>query len=117
MLNGKLKMRKLSEAELIFIRDNTNLSLDDLKNKIPDGDPKEIEVLVGHYKDRSTREAKTDVNSEDSFIAGNLMAKREGVTIMTPAASELADARKTLRVTKNPKFAEDNKNKIHVIRK
>jgi len=108
------KKRVPSEIEIEYIKNHTNLTAEELAEKMPDVDAKELEILLQALKSQHTTEAQ-NINSENDFIAGNLMAKREGVTVMTQAASELADARKTVRVVSDPNFETNNRDKIHVI--
>lgn len=109
------KKRTPSEIEIEYIKNHTNLSLEELTEKMPGVDPKELDILLQALKSRHTTEAQ-NINKADDFNVSNLMAKRDGVTIMTPAAAELSDARKTVRVKTDPDFVKNNRERIHFIK-
>ena len=84
--------KQLTEVEIFFIRENLHLPIAELKEKLLTFETKEIEALVSHFKDKHVDTVKK-VDSQDAFITGNIMAKREGMAMMNAGASELADAR------------------------
>jgi len=114
---AKKSNRKLSEIEIAYIRDHTDISIADLINSIPDVDGNEIESLYNHYKTKNVKDTQsvTQIHDPNAHVTGNLMAKRDGVVIQTQASTELADVRKAFHVQSNPQFASTNKDKIHVI--
>lgn len=106
--------RKPSEIEIEYIINHFNLGVDELSEKMPEVNKKEISVLISNIKNQNI--VKTPpINNPDDFTVGNLMQKREGIVVMTPQSAELADARRTLRVNSDPKFNQTHSDKIHVI--
>jgi len=113
------KSRKLSKVEINYIKEHVDIPLESLLEQLPDVDKGEVSALLTHLKTKTTSSTvpASNVNNASDFNAGNLMGKRDGMSVMTPAASELADARRTVRVTSNKNFATQNSDKIHTIRK
>lgn len=104
--------RQLTVEEIAFIRENTTVSVEEIVAKFPEADPKEITILYSHYKKTSNNIHNPNPLDKDAFIAGNLMAKRDGVVIMTQPASELGDARRKSRV--KGEISEQYKDSIYV---
>jgi len=127
--------RKLTEVELFYVQHNIDKGVEALAKifkgvgvtniqlAIDDVVTAEVEQLKAGEKGESALKGKTDeeirqiVKDENIHRTGNLFARRDGVTIMTEAAGELADARKILRAKSNPNFTKENSDKIHVINK
>ncbi len=130
--------RKLTDIEKFYVANHTYMSADELSKTIKGTGvraiqevldvakaaqatavPQPVEPLKAGEKGESALKGKTEeevkeiVNSDaDAHRSGNLFARREGVTVMTEAAGELADARKILA---NKPSTRDNSSKIHVI--
>ena len=66
------------------------------------------------FKGKTEEEVKAMIHNPDEHKVFNNFARADGVTVMTQAASELADARKVLKVNQ-PNVKKDQADKIHVI--
>lgn len=95
------KTGKITKVEKFYIENNPNDSLEDVA--------KDLNRSVDFVKKHSV--ADQDERSD----IGDLMGHKEGrgVTIMTSAASEVADATRSSRIKINQK----HKNAIHIIKK
>ena len=110
----------VSEPAVVSETESLKKELEALKHTIESKlDPKKS-VL----KDKTEEEKRAIVNNEEEFRSGKLIITHQtngdvpdGVVVMTEAATELADARKTLRVPSRKNYAKENSDKIHTIRK
>ena len=98
------KSGPLTTVEKIYIDNNQDKSLKELAGDLN----RNQKIIRGYIGDRKTP-ATTDAKGEgEAKIAGDLFGHKEGrgVTVMTPAASEVADAHKSSTTTKttNPSF-------------
>jgi hypothetical protein len=85
------KPRKLSKVEINYIKEHVDIPLESLLEQLPDVDKGEVSALLTHLKTKTTSSTvpASNVNNASDFNAGNLMGKRDGMSVMTPAASEL----------------------------
>jgi len=100
------KKGKLSKVELFYIDNNADKSVADLAkdlNRTESSIEKHIHADTGHL----------DNVQDDKSNIGDLMGHKEdrGVTVMTPAASELADETRTSRIG----ISKKHQDAIHVI--
>lgn len=120
--------RVLTEVEIFYIINNPNLSNEDIASKFEGATPQSIANVRAQLnaakpipesvlKGKTEEEQREVVKDQDTYNSGKLFARQEGVTVMTEAASELSDARKTLANKKNPNWARDNAHMVHTIRK
>lgn len=125
--------RKLTTIEKCYIENNRNLSINEITKEMPGVGPKTIKAYIESLppviaevktddkgksilQNKTEEEQKAIVNDTDAHRAGNLMARRDGIVIMTEAAAELSDARRKLRVPQDPKLQAKNADRIHRIK-
>jgi hypothetical protein len=108
-------MVKLNDVEMFWIANHINENINDIIAKFPHVDSREIEAFVNNNKNSNVDTSTSKVHDPEAFITGNLMARREGIVVMTKNAAELSDARRTLVSKPDPNYAEKNSDKIHKI--
>jgi|TARA_R110000765_G_scaffold123672_1_gene220680 hypothetical protein len=102
------KTGKITKVEKFYIENNSNDSLEDVA--------KDLNRSVAFVKKHTVADTnKEDAAQDEGSDIGDLMGHKEGrgVTIMTSAASEVADATRPSRV----KINQRHKNAIHIIKK
>ena len=103
------KTGKLTKVEKFYIENNSDKSISELAKEL-----NRSETSVKKYSESVKDDSHvTDAKSSDSQIS-SLMGHKEGrgVTVMTPAASELSDDTRGSRVAN-----KKNQTGIHVIKK
>jgi len=104
------KTGKFTKVEKFYIENNTDKSVEEIAK-----DLNRTKASVSkHVKTSPSNTHVSEVKSKDSDIT-NLMGHKEGrgVTVMTPAASELSDDTRGSRISQNSK----HQNSIHTIKK
>ena len=102
------KTGKITKVEKFYIENNSNETVE--------GIAKDLNRSVSFVKKHSAVDTgHTDTIQDEKSNVGELMGHKEGrgVTIMTPAASEVADETRPTRV----KIQQRHKNAIHIIKK
>lgn len=123
--------RKLTEVEIFYIQNNTNMTADQLATTIKGVGVTAIQAALESapatpakstqsvFKGKTEKEAHDIIHNPDEHKVYNVMTRPEnidGVVVMNQAASELADARKHLKINQ-PNVAKEQTDKIHVIHK
>lgn len=119
---AKIKVRALTELEQGWITEHyvkEKLTLENLVAKLPGVDLNEIQDFVSKLYIAPTPTddpSKRQTQMASLPPAGKFMGRdpERGIAIMTEAASEISDARRTVAVPSNDTMARRNPN-IHVI--
>lgn len=104
------KTGKFTKVEKFYIENNADKSIEEIAK-----DLNRTKASVSkHVKTPLTNTHLSEAKPKDSDV-GNLMGHKEGrgVTIMTPAASELSDDTRGSRISQNSR----HQNSIHTIKK
>jgi hypothetical protein len=118
--------RELSQAEKDYIVKNVdNMTPEAMCVDMPGVGPKTVKdflengVMPEANRDESAEErtAKVQKAGRAGLTAGKLMGRdpKRGIAVMTPGASEMADAMRTVNVPSNDKSARAQPNRIHVM--
>jgi uncharacterized protein YdaU (DUF1376 family) len=92
----------LSKVDKFYIDNNSGLTSEELASDLD----RSVSTISKHRKTRTKHLASIKEDTKSSVV-GDLMGnktasqKRKGVTIMTPAASELSDEKKSTPLSKN----------------
>ena len=106
---SKRKTGKLTKVEKFYIDNNTDKTVEEIAK-----DLNRTENAVNKYISESTDTGHVDTARDEKSTVGELMGHKEdrGVTIMTPAASELADETRPTRVQNTTRYSDA----IHIIK-
>ena len=106
---SKKKTRRLNKVEKFYIENNTDKSVEDLAK-----DLNRSEAVINKYVNEKGGSGHLDSVQDEKSTVGELMGHKEnrGVTIMTPAASELADETRS----SNEQGSSRYDNAIHIIK-
>lgn len=118
--------RELSQAEKDYITKNHDkLSPEAICADMPGVGPKTVTNFIENgmmpeeIRDESPEErtAKVQKAGRAGLTAGKLMGRdpERGVVVMTPGASEMADAMRVVNVPSNDKKARSQPSRIHVM--
>tara|TARA_R100000805_G_C3620625_1_gene124350 strand:+ start:2352 stop:2741 length:390 start_codon:yes stop_codon:yes gene_type:complete len=123
------KPRELTDIEKFYIQNNLQKNDSELASGMSGVGPKTVakyrqevnESAVNDASEKSKRESVEESREEriDRLSrapdAGELMSRRDGVSIMTQQASEVTDARKIVKGNNIPaeEFEAKNRDKIH----
>ena len=108
---SKKKTGRLTKVEKFYIENNTDKSVKDLSKDLNRSES----IVTKHLGEgRDTGHLDNVKDPDSNNIVGDLMGHKEdrGVTVMTPAASELADATRPSRLKNSSRYD----NAIHVIK-
>lgn len=120
--------RKLTEVEVFYIQNNSGQTADQLSKTIKGVGVSAIQEVLSAtsaspakstqsvFKGKTEKEAHDIIHNPDEHKVYNVLSRPEnvnGVVVMNQAASELADARKVLKI--NQPNAKEQSDKIHVI--
>jgi len=102
------KTGKITKVEKFYIENNSSLDAADLAKDLN----RSVAFVKKHVKKTDTGHVDT---TQEQKTASELFGHKEdrGVTIMTPAASEVADETRSSRVN----ITQRHKNAIHIIKK
>jgi len=103
------KTGKLTKVEKFYIDNHPNSNVADLAK-----DLNRTEKCISNHVEKDTGHTAPTRDNEDESSVSDLMGRKEdrGVTIMTQAASELADETRPQRIEETSRY----KNSIHVIK-
>lgn len=106
---SKKKTGRLTKVEKFYIENNSDKSVGDLAKDLNRSET----VINKHINEKDS--GHLDSAQDQKSTVGELMGHKEdrGVTIMTPAASELADETRPIRVENSTRYT----NAIHIIKK
>ena len=107
------KTGKITKVEKFYINNNPNLDASDLAKDLN----RSVSFVKEHAEKVDTGQVDTghvDTAQEEKTSAGELFGHKgdRGVTIMTPAASEVSDETRSTRINVSKK----HRNAIHVIK-
>ena len=94
------KSGPLNTVEKFYIDNNQDKNVKELAGDLN----RNQKIIRGYLGDRETSTTSEAKGEEESAIAGELFGHKEGrgVTVMTPAASEVADSHRSSAVKKSP---------------
>ena len=103
------KTGKLTKVEIFYIENNQDKNVDEVAK-----DLNRTKATVQKYIDSTTDTGHTDTVKSEKADVSELFGHKEdrGVTVMTPAASQLADETRSTRVN----ISDKHKNAIHIIK-
>jgi hypothetical protein len=116
--------RELSKAEQEFITAHVNdMSPEELCADMPGVGPKTVEkfietsVMPEARPEESPEERQQELQKKTGLTAGKLMGRdpERGIAVMTPGASELADAKRIVNVPSINKAAREKPDRIFVM--
>jgi topoisomerase IA-like protein len=116
--------RELSKAEQEYALAHANdMELDALCADMPGIGVKTLEkflkanTMPEEVPDESSEERQEKLQKATGLTAGKLMGRdpERGITVMTPGASELGDARRAHLASSNDKTARANNSRVHIM--
>jgi hypothetical protein len=116
--------RELSKAEQEYIRQNHDkMTPEELCEDMPGIGTKTVEkfietsVMPEVNPDETLQQRQEELQKRTGLTAGKLMGRdpERGVVVMTPGASELADAKRVVNVPSNDKAARAKGDRIHIM--
>ena len=121
------KIRDFSEAETFYVQNNLDKTDAELASIMPGIGPKTVAKFRQSLPEPEVTELEPEPENEtpenrvirlsQGPTVGKMMAHRDGMTIMTEGASQVSDARQTVRGRKMSKadFVKTNRTRIHTI--
>ena len=106
---SKRKTGKLTKIEKFYIDNNSDMTVEDIAK-----DLNRTENAIKKHIGESADTGHVDTTREEGSTVGDLMGHKEGrgVTIMTQAASEMADETRPVRVQNAKRYSDA----IHIIK-
>ena len=124
-VKGTLKMpRELTKAEQEYALAHAgDTSVEELCADMPGIGAKTLQKFLDantmpeEVHNESTEERQQKLQKATGLTAGKLMGRdpERGITVMTPGASELGDARRAHLAASNDKTARANNSRIHIM--
>ena len=120
------KTRELSKAEKFYIENNTDKTDTQLASVMPGIGPKTIQKFRGELPEKTDTDTTTNaMETPEERVnrlakgpnSGVLMGRQPGIVVMTEAASEVADANRTVNGDKmtEKEYKDSNRDRIHTI--